>query len=305
MQTMPGQSLKRSQRGTVRFVPPDSRATAPRQANIGWPLGLAILASVMALAVSLLDFPSRGKGQDMQTAPERRPRRLQRGKVTFVRRVVDEPLPEDAPPDSVAVVTERANLVWPLRLAIGVSVLALAVSLLDFALIIGAVPVPIPGLRSQDQGNAIDTATYSFELDTQGWAVREAATNAVSNDMHVFAGRGALEFQVTNLTTTHRAFVYTTQPAGAKPNTRVVAHIYVPAGGPLLLATIYALDKSWAWHNGPFPTLYPGQWTAVTYQIPPNTPTPIHELGVMIVGEDGVTPYSGPLYLDSVGVWNR
>jgi hypothetical protein len=240
----------------------------------------------------------------MQTAPEKRPRGLQRDTVTFVRRVVGEPLTEDASPDSSAVVPGRVNAGWPLRLAIGASVLALAVSLLDFALIIGAVPVPIPGLRSQDQGNAIDTATYSFELDTQGWAVRGAATDAVSNDSHVFAGRGALEFQVTNLTTTHTAFVYTTQPAGAKPNTWVVVHVYVPAGAPPLLATIYALDKSWAWHNGPFPTLYAGQWAAITYRIPPNTPTPIHELGVMIVGDKGVAPYTGPLFLDSVDLRN-
>jgi hypothetical protein len=114
----------------------------------------------------------------MQTAPEKRTGGLQRRTVTFIS------------PDSSAVAPEQANVGWPLRLAIMMSVLALAVSLLDFALIIGTVPMPIPGLRSQDQGNAIDAATYGFELEAQGWMVREAATNAVSNDTHVFAGRG-------------------------------------------------------------------------------------------------------------------
>ncbi len=240
----------------------------------------------------------------MQTIPGKRPSGLHRSTVPFIQRIAGEPPTEDASPDSSAVATRRPSPGWPLRLVMVVSVLALAVSLLDFALIVGAVPVPIPGLRSQDQGSAIDTATYNFELDAQGWTVREAATSAVSNDTHVFAGRGALEVQVANLTATHRAFVYTTQPAGTKPNTWVVAHVYVPAGAPSLLATVYVLDKSWAWHNGPFPTLYAGQWTAVTFQIPPGTPVPIHELGIMVVSANGAAPYTGPLFLDAVDLRN-
>jgi hypothetical protein len=194
---------------------------------------------------------------------------------------------------------------WRLWLVLVVSLIALAVGILDFALIVGAVPVPVPGLRAPGELASIDTATYSFERSTDGWLARGAAANAVASDAQAFAGRDSLEFQVTNLSAATKAFAYISLPPPARPNTRIVAHLYVPAGGPTLLATIYALDRSWAWHNGQFFALSPGQWTATTYQIPAQTHAPIRELGVMILGTKGYPPYSGPLYLDSVDLQNR
>jgi hypothetical protein len=145
-----------------------------------------------------------------------------------------------------------------------------------------------------------DTATYSFENGANGWATRGAATREVLSDAYVFAGRGSLEFRVANLSGTRKAFVYTTLPRIAGRHTRIIAHLYVPVGAPPLLATTYVLDKSWAWSNGPFPVLTPGQWTTVTYALPAQAQLPIHELGLMILTGKDVTPYSGPLYLDSV-----
>jgi hypothetical protein len=182
----------------------------------------------------------------------------------------------------------------------GVSVLALLVGILDFALIVGAVPIPVPGLVANGQQQRKDIATYSFEAGTNGWTTRGAATNAVTSDVHAFSGHQALEFQVTDVSTSHQAFVYVARVPDARPGTTVVAHLYVPAGGPTLVTAIYALDKSYAWHSGPYPAAKPGEWTAVTYKIPQSIPKPVRELGLIIVGIAGQPPYTGPLFLDSV-----
>jgi hypothetical protein len=121
-------------------------------------------------------------------------------------------------------------------------------------------------------------------------------------DAHFFTGRQVLAFRVTNLSRTREAFVYTPLPLNARHHTQIIAHLYVPAGAPLLLASVYLLDKSWKWYNGPFPVLTPGRWTAVTYEIPAQARLSLRELGLMILTGKGVTPYSGPLYLASVDV---
>src|SRR5438270_10878925 len=211
----------------------------------------------------------------------------------------DTAAPDDESP-TVTTVYPQAD--WRLWLALAVSLLALGGAIVDFALVIGAVSIPVPGLRSQGPATVADTATYSFENNANGWATRGAATNAVVSDAHVFAGRQALALQVANLSGTRKAFVYTTLPANARHHTQIIAHLYVPAGAPPLLATAYVLDKSWKWYSGPFPVLTPGQWTAVTYAIPAQAQLPIGELGLMFLTGKGVRHYAGPLYLDSVDV---
>jgi hypothetical protein len=189
-------------------------------------------------------------------------------------------------------------------LALVASLLALAVGLVDFSLLVGAVPIPVSGLRAPGQPVSKDTATYAFELDPDGWQARGAAANAISNNTHVFAGQGALEFQVMGLTAKQQAFIYTTMPPAASSDTRVIAHVYAPAGAPTLLATIYILDANYTWHSGPYLGLNPGGWTAVAYQIPANLQPPVRQLGVMILGVTGSSPYTGPLFLDTVDLQN-
>ncbi len=191
----------------------------------------------------------------------------------------------------------QPRLQW---IALGVSLIAIIVSLLNFALMVGALPMPVPGLRASGLTIPKDTATYGFEYDNNGWLPRGAASSAVANDTHVYAGQGALEFQVAALTSKQQAFVYTTMPPGAKAGVKVVAHLYVPTGAPPLLATIYGLDNNFAWNSGAYIALNPGIWTAVVWQVPAQVHLPIRELGVMILGIDGPAPYTGPLYLDSV-----
>jgi hypothetical protein len=92
------------------------------------------------------------------------------------------------------------------------------------------------------------------------------------------------------------------QPADATTGAGVLARIDEPSTAPPLIAAVYVLDGTWTWSNGQFVVLKPGQWTAVSYQIPAQAHAPIHELGVMIVGSQGEAPYTGPLYLDSVQI---
>lgn len=189
-------------------------------------------------------------------------------------------------------------------LALGASLLALAVGLLDFTLLIGALPMPVPGLQAAGQPVPKDTATYAFEFDNDGWLARGAATSAISNNTRVFDGQGALEFQVTGVSAQQQAFVYTTLLPAAKPGTKVIAHVYAPTGAPPLLATIYILDASYAWHSGPYLGLTDANWTALAFQIPTQAQAPIRQLGVLILGTTQSQPYTGPLYLDSVDLQN-
>lgn len=239
----------------------------------------------------------------MATADRNLFTRSLRNSFTFARHVTDSVLP--GPPAtweaaSRPMLPARADRRY--RLLLGITLAALLVSLLDFALIVGAVPVPVPGLRLHDQNGPLETATYGFEYGPEGWLARNGASNAVGNDVHVFAGNGALEFQVTNLDANTKGFVYTPQPAKARPGSLIVAHLYAPAGAPPLVGTIYALDGAWMWNSGSFPVLTPGTWTTLTYQIPAQLKPPIREMGIMVVGAKGYLPYTGPVYLDSVDV---
>lgn len=189
-------------------------------------------------------------------------------------------------------------------LTLGASLVALVVGLLDFTLLIGALPMPVPGLQAAGQPVAKDTATYAFEFDSDGWLARGAATSAISNNTHVFQGQGALEFQVTSVTAKQQAFVYTTLLSAAKPGTKVIAHLYAPAGAPSLLATIYILDSTYTWYSGPYLALNAANWTALAFQIPAQAHTPIRQLGVMMLGTIQAPPYTGPIFLDSVDLRN-
>ena len=187
-------------------------------------------------------------------------------------------------------------------LTLGASLVALVVSLLDFTLLIGALPMPAPGLQATGQPVAKDTATYAFEFDSDGWLTRGAATSAISNNTHVYQGQGALEFQVTGVSAKQQAFAYTTMPPAARPGAKVIAYVYAPAGAPSLLATIYILDSAYAWYSGPYLALNTANWTALAFQIPAQAHTPIRQLGIMILGTIKSPPYTGPVFLDSVDV---
>lgn len=187
---------------------------------------------------------------------------------------------------------------------LAISLGALLVSLLDLGLITGRVQAPTPGLQNGSSSRGADTSTYNFEFDSDGWRARGAATTAVWNNAHTFAGQGALEVQVEGLTQQHNGFVFVTAPQMVKPGSTIIAHIYVPAGAPPVVVTLYALDSSWGWTAGAYPTLDPGAWTAVRYSIPTTVKGPIREMGVMIVGAAKSTPYTGPLYVDGINISN-
>lgn len=185
-----------------------------------------------------------------------------------------------------------------------ISIVALLVSLADFGLITGKLHVPTPGFQIEGTSTLADRATYGFEYDTNGWQARGAATSAVWNNTHAFAGQGALEVQLVGLTQKANGFVFLTAPSDVKPGSTIVAHVYAPTGTPPLVVTLYALDGAWAWSSGPYPSLNPGSWVAVTYTVPRTLPAPIREMGVMLVGDASGTPFSGVIFVDSVNVQN-
>lgn len=184
------------------------------------------------------------------------------------------------------------------------SLIALIMSLVDFGLFTGALRIPTPGLQNQAITHLSDKSTYAFEFDTDGWRARGAATSAVWNNIHTFAGQGALEVQAQGLSQKHNGFVFITAPATARPGSTIIAHIYAPTGTPSLVVTLYALDGSWAWSAGAYPSVNPGSWIAVKYKIPSTLRGPIREMGVMLIGSSNATPYTGVLYLDSISVLN-
>lgn len=199
---------------------------------------------------------------------------------------------------------EQRHLDMVQRLTLGASLLALAVGLLDFALLIGALPMPVPGLQAAGRLASKDAASYAFEFDSDGWLARGAATSAIANNTWVFAGQGALEFQVSGVSARQQAFVYTTLPPAAKPGVKVIAHVRAPSGAPALLATIYILDASYTWYSGPYLVLNVANWTALALQIPAQAQAPIRQLGIMVLGTATSPPYTGPLFLDSVDLQN-
>lgn len=223
----------------------------------------------------------------------------------------EQPAPTSRSDDALLAVTAMlkrmgAYLRRPSNLryvtVLSISVIALVMSLVNFGLITGSIRIPTPGLRTQGETALKDTSTYGFEYDTDGWKSRGAATSAVWNNIHTFAGQGALEIQVTDMDQSQKAFAYITVPPNAKPGSVVTAHLYVPSGAPPMVATLYALDGSWTWSSGAFPALNPGTWTAITYSLPTNLASPIRELGVMVVGVAGSPPYTGVMFLDSVNI---
>lgn len=201
---------------------------------------------------------------------------------------------------SAAYMRNPSNVRYTVLLTI--SLVALLVSVLDFGLITGSLRVPTPGLRVQGTTSLADRATYNFEYDTDGWQARGAARTAVWNNSHTFAGQGALEVQIAGLTQKDNGFVFITAPKTVKPGSTVVAHVYAPSGTPPLVVTLYALDGAWAWSSGPYPSLNPGAWVAVSYTIPKTMLGPVREMGLMFVGDASGVPYSGVLFVDSVNV---
>jgi hypothetical protein len=204
--------------------------------------------------------------------------------------------------DTVRYIRQPSNGRYVAVLAF--SLIAMIVSLLNFGLITGALRVPTPGLQTQNVTHLADKSTYGFEFDSDGWRARGAATSAVWNNIHTFAGQGALEVQVKELSQKNNGFVFITAPASAKPGATIIAHIYAPTGTPPIVVTLYALDGSWGWSAGAYPSVNPGSWMAVKYTIPTTLQGPIREMGVMLIGSSNATPYTGVIYIDSINMLN-
>jgi PAS domain-containing protein len=190
------------------------------------------------------------------------------------------------------------------RLALLVGLLALVVGLVDFGMIIGSMRALQPGPRAKSPAAVANAPNYGFNTNVRDWATRGAIKSAGFGGP-VADGWSSQAFQAQQLSLANKAFIYSRLPRNIGPHSRFAARVYVPAGAPPLICTIYILGRSWRWFNGPLPLLSPSQWTNVTYLMPKSARLPVHEVGFMIIGIKGFRPYTGPLYLDSVGMPNR
>jgi hypothetical protein len=214
-------------------------------------------------------------------------------------------------PDRITALSRdrsQLSVTWPLdlhgRLPLVIGLLALVVGLFDFGMIIGSARVPLLGPRAASQAPIANAPNYGFDSNVRDWAARGAVKPAGMGGP-VADGWSSQAFQAQQLSIANKAFIYSRLPPNIGRHTRLVARVYVPAGAPPLICTIYILGRSWGWFNGPLPLLSPGQWTTVTYLMPKAVRLPVREVGLMIVGLRGFRPYTGPLYLDSVGMPNR
>jgi hypothetical protein len=182
------------------------------------------------------------------------------------------------------------------------SLAALIISIANSLAISGNITIPVPGLRVSGPTAGADSATYGFETGPDGWTTRGSASDATSAATRFFSGQRSLQFHVSSLSSSNRAFVFTTNPVPVGQCCRVTAHLYVPPGAPSLFGTVYVLDRGYKWFSGPYPELVAGDWTPLLFDIPNQVQMPTHQVGVMVVGAKGQQPYTGTLFLDSVNL---
>lgn len=140
-----------------------------------------------------------------------------------------------------------------------------------------------------------DTAVYSFESGTQGWAVGWGGVSSVSQStVRAYAGAASLRVAL-NATAGGGAAVVVDQPANAAGKT-VTFRVWVPSGIPLNAVQPFAQTGSgWTWTGNWVTSVTPNAWNTVTLAVP-NT-TPVQRIGVEFNLSGAFT---GDCYVDSV-----
>jgi hypothetical protein len=125
-----------------------------------------------------------------------------------------------------------------------------------------------------------ETLLFDFETDVQGWEGSDALALTVD----------AAQFTVKNVK--------------LWPGTKVVFHLWTPAGTDTLWAQAYSQSnnwKKWDTDGGSPVTLVRGGWTTIPYTVPSTFPGGLQLLGLQI--GSGETAFAGgDFYIDSVVV---
>jgi hypothetical protein len=147
------------------------------------------------------------------------------------------------------------------------------------------------------------TLLYDFETDVEGWA-GDTVDVVVSSDATQFVtGAKSLKFVIPALAASTTHTVAVAKPL-LWPGTKVVFHVWVPAGTDTLWVQAYSQVNNWkTWNtegNAPT-TLVRGGWTTITYTVPQIFPGGLQSLGIQVGAGDSAFP-GGDFYLDSVTI---
>lgn len=153
------------------------------------------------------------------------------------------------------------------------------------------------------EGGAADEETllYDFETGVDGWAGTDVV---VSSDAAQFVtGAKGLKVVVPALAASATRSVAVGKPL-LWPGTKVVMHVWTPAGTDTLWVQAYSQVNNWkTWDvtGNAAVTLVRGGWTTLTYTVPQIFPGGLQSLGIQIGAGDSAFP-GGDFYVDSITV---
>lgn len=147
------------------------------------------------------------------------------------------------------------------------------------------------------------TLLYDFETDAQGWA-GDTVDVVVSSDATQFVtGAKSLKVVIPALAASATHAVAVAKPL-LWPGTKVVMHVWTPAGTDTLWVQAYSqVDnwKTWDTAGNSATTLVRGGWTTITYTVPQVFPGGLQSLGIQFGAGDSAFP-GGDFYVDSITV---
>jgi hypothetical protein len=143
-----------------------------------------------------------------------------------------------------------------------------------------------------------DSAQYSFETGTQGWATGSGVTGVASSSTRAFAGTHSLAVNVaeTAAGTAQIGVAGPAIPAGAK----VTFHVFIPSGSTIDAVQPFALQNAsanWAWTGTWQGGLKANAWNTFTITVPTSAVTPLYGIGVEFQAS---AAWTGTLYVDSI-----
>lgn len=166
------------------------------------------------------------------------------------------------------------------------------------------VPNPGPPEPEKPKPPSDDFETYyEWEsLSPQGWLSEPSRPGGLATVKdRAFRGEGALAIPFEGEADKQRVYVkYPSMPSGTP---HVVFHVFVPEQARLSGVLTYvqqgpAADYAWLSNYMSGSDLVPGEWNLLWVTVPEGTSAPFSELGLEFESE---APWSGTLYLDSVG----
>jgi hypothetical protein len=167
---------------------------------------------------------------------------------------------------------------------------------------------PATATHTAVPGGGSGSVLYGWETagSGDGWQVGwdGVVADPVQSTRQAHQGTGSLRLPVSfggGKWQDGGAVVFLTAPANwSALGTSLSAWVYLPADAPAnkIVASIYAQHPDWDWHESPWVTLLPGQWTEISW--PSASLTNVAALGVQVGGN--YVYYDGSVYVDQLSV---